>query len=195
MAAVSVVPLSRPRLALRWQSFEGWVGTRSSAAALFALALVVFAVQSIVLPAYPGRDMGRYVQTYVQYWYDDAVLPSVLNTRGPLASLGVGLPLELGGVAAEVWLALLYAASIVAWGVVALKFGARTAILTTALLLVYPGYGILFHGLASDALFAAAFAGWAVLLSRAILRPSVAAFLVAGAGWARSCSSDLRTRC
>ena len=34
--------------------------------------------------------MGRYVQTYVQYWYDDAVLPSVLNTRGPLASLGVG---------------------------------------------------------------------------------------------------------
>jgi hypothetical protein len=182
LAAVSVVPLSRPRLALRWQSFEGWVGTRSSAAALFALALLVFALQSIVLPAYPGRDMGRYVQTYVQYWYDDAVLPSVLNTRGPLASLGVGLPLELGGVAAEVWLALLYAASIVAWGVVALKFGPRAAILTTALLLVYPGYSILFHGLASDALFAAAFAGWAVLLSRAILGPSITTFLIAGLG-------------
>ena len=126
--------------------------------------------------------MGRYVQTYVQYWYDDAVLPSVLNTRGPLASLGVGVPLELGGLAAEVWLALLYAASILAWGAVAMRFGARTAIVTSALLLLYPGYGILFHGLASDSLFAASFAGWALLLSRAILRPSVGAFFVTGLG-------------
>ena len=44
----------------------------------------------------------------------------------------------------------------------------------------YPGYGILFHGLASDALFAAAFAGWAVVLSRAILQPSVRMWLLAG---------------
>jgi len=122
------------------------------------------------------------VQAFVQYWYDDPVLPSVLSTRGPFAALGVSLPLELGGVAAEIWLAVLYAASIVAWGAVAITFGARAAILTTGLLLVYPGYGILFHGLASDALFAAAFAGWAVLLSRAILRPSIRTFLVAGLG-------------
>ena len=62
------------------------------------LALAVFALQSIVLPVHPGRDMGRYVQAYVQFWYDDPVLPLVLNTRGPLAALGVGVPLELGGV-------------------------------------------------------------------------------------------------
>ena len=73
-------------------------------------------------------------------------------------------------------------ASIVAWCAVALLLGARAAILTAALLLVNPGYGILFHGLASDALFAAAFAGWAVLLSRAILRPSIRTFLFAGLG-------------
>ena len=40
----------------------------------------------------------------------------------------------------------------------------------------------MFHALASDALFAAAFAGWAVLLTRAILRPSTLAFLLTGAG-------------
>jgi len=179
---VSVVPVSRPRLASRWQSFEAWVGTRRSAATLFVVALGVFTIQSVALPVRPGRDMGRYVQTYIQYWYDDAILPSVLNTRGPLAALGVGIPLELGGVAAEIWLALLYASSIVAWGWVALRFGPRTAVLTTGLLLLYPGYGILFHGLASDSLFAVAFAGWAVLLSRAILRPSVTSFLLAGLG-------------
>ena len=179
---MSVVPVTRGRAASTWQSFEAWVGTRRSGAALFLAALGVFALQSVVLPAYPGRDMGRYVQTYVQYWYDDAVLPSVLNTRGPLAVLGVSVPLELGGVVAEIWLAALYAASIVAWGWVALSFGPRAAILTTGLLLIYPGYGILFHGLASDALFAAAFAGWAILLTRAIRNPSVTAFLVAGLG-------------
>jgi len=179
---VSAVPVTRAGLGSRWGSFEDWVGTRGSAVTLFVLALAVFAVQSIVLPAQPGRDMARYVQAYVQLFHEEPVLPSVLGTRGPLTALGVSVPLELGGAAAEVWLALLYATSIVAWGRVALTFGPRAAVLTAALLLVYPGYGILFHGLASDAHFAASFAGWALLLTRAILKPSVASFLLTGLG-------------
>jgi hypothetical protein len=166
----------------RWHDFEAWVGTRASALALFGVSLLAFGLQSLVLPAYAGRDLVRYVQTYVQFGYDVPVLPSVLNTRGPIAALGVGLPLELGGVAAEIWLALLYAGSIVAWAAVARTFGPRAAIATAGLLLVYPGYAILFHGLAGDALFAAGFAGWSLLLSRALLAPSVASFAVAGAG-------------
>jgi hypothetical protein len=126
--------------------------------------------------------MVRYVQAFLQLPWQTPIVPSVMNTRGPLANLGVGLPLEAGGWAAEVWLALLYAASILAWGRVALYFGSRAAIATSVLLLVYPGYGILFHGLSSDSLFAAAFAGSALLLSRAIVRPSVGSFLLMGAG-------------
>jgi hypothetical protein len=179
---MSVVAASRPRLAMRWRSFEGWVGTRSSAVALFALALAVFALESVALPAYAGRDMARYLQAFVQLGYHVPVYPAVLNTRGPLAALGVGVPLELGGWAAEIWLALLYALSIVAWARVALVFGSRAAVLTSVLLLVHPGYGILFHQLSSDALFAAAFAGWALLLSRAIERPSIKLFVAVGAG-------------
>jgi hypothetical protein len=179
---VSAVPVSRPTFVARWHSFEAWVGTRRSGAALFVLALAVFAVQSLALPVQQGRDMPRYVQGFVQLFYEEPILPLVLNTRGPITALGVGLPLELGGQAAEVWLALLYAASILAWGRVALTFGPRAAVLTVGLLLVFPGYGIMFHGLASDALFAAAFAGWALLLTRAILKPTVPAFLLAGAG-------------
>lgn len=172
----------RPRVAFSWRSFESWVGTRGSAVALFALALAVFAIQSLVIPAFPGRDMSRYIEAYQQLFWKTPIVPSVLNTRGPLADLGVGLPLEAGGWATEAWLALLYALSILAWGRVALHFGARAAIAASALLLLYPGYGILFHGLSSDALFAAAFAGWAVLLARAILAPSVRTFLLVGAG-------------
>src|SRR6266571_2540720 len=117
--------------------------------------------------------MARYLQTFVQLGYHVPIYPAVLNNRGPLAALGVGLPLELGGWAAEIWLGVLYALSIVAWGRVAYTFGPGAAVLASALLLAYPGYGILFHQLASDSLFAAAFAGWAVLTARAIQWPSV----------------------
>ena len=169
-------------LAAKWRSLEGWVGSRGSAAALFALALAVFALESVFMPAYPGRDMARYLQTFFQLGYHVPVYPAVLNTRGPLSALGVGVPLEIGGWAAEVWLAVLYALSIVAWGRVVLTFGSRAAILTSAILLVYPSYGILFHQLASDSLFAAVFAGWALLLSRGIKHPSIRAFVLVGLG-------------
>jgi hypothetical protein len=175
-------PEAESRTAARWRSFEAWVGSRASALALFGLALAVFALESVFLPAYPGRDMTRYLQAFFQLGDAVPIYPAVLNTRGPLAALGVGVPLELGGWAAEAFLALLYAFSIVAWAKVALTFGARAAIVTSALLLVHPGYGILFHQLASDALFAAAFAGWAVLLAGAIRRPSRTTFALAGAG-------------
>jgi len=177
---MSSTPSTRERAALTWRSFEGWVGTWSSAVALFALAALVFALESVALPAGPGRDMGRYVQAFLQLGYHDPVLTSVADTRGPLASLGVGLPLELGGTAAEIWLGVLFAASIVAWSAVAMFLGPRAALLTAALLLLNPSYTILFHGLSSDPLFAAAFAGWALLLARTILRPSLAAFAVVG---------------
>jgi hypothetical protein len=149
---------------------------------LFGLAVAVFAIESVFLPAYPGRDMSRYLETFVQLGYHVPVYPAVLNTRGPLSALGVALPLELGGWAAEIFLAMLYALSIVAWGWVALTFGTRAALVTSVVLLVFPGYGILFHQLASDSLFAAGFAGWAVLLTWALRRPSIKAFAFVGLG-------------
>jgi hypothetical protein len=156
------------------------VGSRASVLVLFGLGLAVFALQSVFLPAYPGRDMSRYLETFFQLGYHVPVYPAVLNTRGPLAALGVGVPLELGGWVTQTLLALLYALSIAAWARIAFVFGARAAIATSVLLLVYPGYGILFHQLASDSLFAAAFAGWAVLVTRAIRQPSLSTFAWAG---------------
>ena len=92
----------------------------------------------------------------------------------------MGVPLSIGGVFVAAWLAVLYSASIVAWATAARAFGAAAAVLASALLLVFPGYSILFHELASDSLFAAGFAGWGLLLTRAIVHPSRRAFLVLG---------------
>jgi Glycosyltransferase family 87 len=178
-----VSPLrAAPRLTARWRSLEAWAGSRASVLTLFGVGLAAFALQSVFLPAYSGRDMSRYLETFFQLGYHVPVYPAVLNTRGPLAALGVAVPLELGGWVTEIFLALLYALSIVAWARVAYVFGARAAIAMSVLLLVHPGYGILFHQLASDSLFAAAFAGWAVLAARAFIRPSLVTFAAAGVG-------------
>ena len=75
---------------------------------------------------------------------------------------------------------MLYAFSVLAWARVALTFGSRAAIATSALLLVYPGYGILFHQLASDSLFACAFAVWALLATRAVQSPARLPFVLVG---------------
>src|SRR3954471_7236100 len=122
-------------LRARWASLERWVGSRASAAALFAVALVVFAVQSAVLPAYQGRDMSRYLEAFFQLGYHVPVYPAVINTRGPLAAAGVAVPLWVSGWFAEVFLGVLYALSILAWSRVAWVFGARAAIATSVLLL------------------------------------------------------------
>jgi hypothetical protein len=165
---------------LSW--LESLAGTRRGALALFVVALLVFAVQSIAIPVAGGRDFGSYLAYYVQMWDSRPASLTPLVARTPIAPLAIGVPLDIGGVATVVWMALLYAGSVIAWCWVALSFGRRAALVTAALLLLYPGYGILFHGLSSDPIFAAAFAGWAVLLTRATLRPSWGRFLLVGLG-------------
>src|SRR5262249_3360059 len=140
LGRVSEASAARPRAVSRWHAFETWVGTRTFLPAVLGVSLAVYGIQSAVLPAHAGRAMARYLQAFVQLGYRVPIYPAVLNSRGPFAALGVGLPLELGGWAAEIWLALLYALSIVAWTYIARTFGARAAVLTSVALLISPGY-------------------------------------------------------
>jgi hypothetical protein len=103
-------------------------------------------------------------------------------TRTPLSPLVVGGLLDAGSVVAEIGAAALYALSIASWFAVARRFGPATAVATAVALLLYPGYVLLFHGLSSDAVFAAAFALLALLVARAVERPSPARAAAVGAG-------------
>ena len=69
--------------------------------------------------------------------------------------------------------AVLYALSLVAWFCVARRYGPYAAVATAVALLAYPGYVLLFHELASDALFAAAFALVALLVVRVAEVPTL----------------------
>jgi hypothetical protein len=126
--------------------------------------------------------LGRYLAVYVQLFHEHVVYPYALVTRTPGAPLVVGALLELGPVAAELGAAVLYALSILAWCAVARRFGIAAAVVTAVALLTYPGYVLLFHQLSSDAVFAAAYALFALLLARAIGRPTAGRAAALGAG-------------
>ena len=171
------------RGAVAW--LESRVGTLRGGATVFALALAVFGVRSIALPVIPGRDFGTYIGYYVQMWDWHSVVPMSQLYRTPLAPLVIGGTLDLlGGWGLEVVMALLFAASVVAWTRTAFAFGPRAALLTAVALLVYPGYGILFHTPASEPVAAAAFAAWGLAVARAWVAPTSGRFAVVGAATA-----------
>jgi hypothetical protein len=157
--------------------------TRWSVGVVFVAALAVWWVQALVIPLGPGRDLGTYVGGYIQLFQAHPIDLGYVLGRTPISMLVVGGLLELAhGALAEPVMSLLYAGSIVAWFLAARMFGGRAALLTVVALLVFPSYGILFHELSSDAVFAAAFAGWALLLVRVLRSPSALGFASVGAG-------------
>jgi hypothetical protein len=157
--------------------------TRRGVGIVFILALAVWWLQALVIPLGAGRDLATYLGAYAQLFHDHPIDLGYLLGRTPIAAIVVGALLDLGGGAlAEPAMSALYAGSIVAWFLAARTFGARAALLTGAVLLLYPGYGILFHELSSDAVFAAGFAGWSLLLVRVLRGPSPRGFAFLGLG-------------
>jgi hypothetical protein len=167
--------------ALRW--LERLASRRLGAVVLFVLALGVYALRALAWPLVGGRDLDEYLYSYIQLLDWHPLLPWSMLFRTPATPIVAGLSLDVaGGFFAEPLMAVLFACSVVAWSVAARAFGARAALVVTVALLVYPAYGLMFHELSSDTLFAAAFAGWALLVTRAAARPSVQRFAAVGLG-------------
>jgi dolichyl-phosphate-mannose-protein mannosyltransferase len=157
--------------------------TTRGVVAVFLVALVVWWLEALVTPLGQGRDFGTYLGAYVQLFHSNPIDLGYVLGRTPIAPLVVGGVLDVGGgIFAEPVVSLLYAGSIVAWVLAARSFGGRAALLTAVVLVLYPGYGILFHELASDTVFAAAIAAWSLLAVRVLLRPSPSRFALVGLG-------------
>jgi Dolichyl-phosphate-mannose-protein mannosyltransferase len=171
----------RRRLANAFAWRERLIEQRMRMVVVFAAALVVYALQAIGWPLRIGRDLDEYLFAYVQLFDHDVLLPWSGLFRTPVTPVVAGTTLDAGGAAlAEFVMAIVFAGSIVAWTAAARAFGPRAALATAVALLLYPGYGGMFHELASDSLFAAAFALWALLLTRAMRAPSIGRFAAVG---------------
>ena len=164
-----------------WRASERFADGPRAGPALVGAALVVYGLVSYALPLAAGRDLARYLLVYTQLFDAHVVYPHAMLTRTPVAPLVAGGLLDLGPLAAELGAAALYAASVLAWCSVARRFGAAAAVATAAALLLYPGYVLLFHELASDAVFAAAFSLFAVTCTRALEIPTASRAAVLGA--------------
>jgi hypothetical protein len=173
----------RHRLLRALARLEQLADRRLGAVVLFVIALGVYGVQSIGWPLVAGRDLDEYLYGYIQLIDWHPLLPWSLLFRTPVTPVVAGSLLDFGGGAlAEPLMAVLFAASVVAWAAAARAFGTRAALLVGAALLVYPAYALMFHELSSEPFFAAAFALWALLVTRAARRPSTRAFLFVGLG-------------
>ena len=158
---------------------------RLCALVLFVVALVVYVVCAIGWPLAGGRDLDEYLYDYVQFFDWHPLLPWSMLFRTPVPGLVDGAALDFaGGFFTEPLMAVLFAGSVVAWSAAARAFGARAALLVATALLVYPAYGLMFHEVSSEPLFAAAFALWAWLVVRAARSPGAGAFALVGLGTA-----------
>lgn len=135
---------------------------------LVGIALAEYAVVSIAFPLAAGRDLGTYLRASFELRADEIVLPQALLSRAPVTGVVSEALLAAGPLVAEVVLALLYALSVLCWWRAARTVGTGVGMALAALLLAYPGYVLLYHGLASDALYAAAFALAALLTAQLV---------------------------
>jgi len=150
---------------------------------LFVLGCGAYAIRSIAWPLKAGRDLDEYIYAWVQLFDHDVLLPWSMLFRTPATPLFVGASLDaFDGRFAEPLMALVYASSIVCWAAAARYFGAWPAIAVAVALLLYQGYALMFHEISSEPMFAAAFALWALLLTKAAFRPSTRRFALVGLG-------------
>jgi Dolichyl-phosphate-mannose-protein mannosyltransferase len=160
---------------------EEVAGRRLGVVILFVLGLAVYAVRAIGWPLIGGRDLDEYLYGYVQFLDWHPLLPWSMLFRTPVPAIVDGTALDFaGGFFVEPLMAVLFAGSVVAWSVAARAFGVRAGLLVAAALLVYPAYGLMFHEVSSEPLFAAAFALWAWLVVRAAQVSTPQRFVLAG---------------
>lgn len=138
------------------------------------IALVEYAIVSLAFPLAAGRDLGTYVRAAFELRQDEIVLPQALLMRAPVTGVVADGLLALGPYASETAMAFLYALSVLCWWLAARRVSAGAALGLAVLLLAYPGYVLLFHRLASDALYAAGFALCALFVARFVERRSPA---------------------
>jgi hypothetical protein len=162
---------------------EELASRRAGAVMLFVVALAVYAVQAVGWPLIGGRDLDEYLYDYVQFLDWHPLLPWSMLFRTPVPGMVDGAALDVaGGFFVEPLMAVLYAASVVAWAAAARAFGSRAALLVALALLVYPAYGLMFHEVSSEPIFAAAFSLWALLTVRAWQHPTPMRFAATGLG-------------
>ena len=161
----------------RVAALDGTVG----AGVVFAGALALFAVQSLAVALVLGRDAEDYVIHGWELFRHDPLFPKLMLARTPVSGLVIdGLYAAGGSVGLEIGLGLLFAGAVMGWVAVARQWGRKPAIAMFVLLAVVPAFGLFFHRVSSDPVFAAILPLVAYTAIRLGRRPTVPGALALG---------------
>ncbi|MDX6544142.1 MAG: hypothetical protein QOK32_1745 [Gaiellaceae bacterium] len=149
---------------------------------LFAIALLVYALESLAWPLSPGRDANLYLTYYAGLGDVHPVYPELMLFVMPVAPLLFGALLDIGGAnLAELAMGIAFAGSIVALVAAASTVSRRVGLVCAVALLAYTPYGAVFHQVSSDAPFACGLALWALAVLMTVRRPTLTRFALHGA--------------
>ena len=168
---------SRRRLSLA--SVDGSRG----ALVVFVASLACFGLQSLAVSVALGRDAEDYLIDGWELFQPHPLFPRLMVARTPVAGLLIDAFDWLGGVTAvEVGLGLLFAVGVLCWVAAARAYGRKAALAMFVLLAVVPAYGLFFHRVSSDPVFASILGLTALLTVRLAERPSVGRSAAVGLG-------------
>ena len=159
-------------------SLDGAVG----AGIVYVSALALFALQSLAVSLVLGRDSEDYVIHGWELFEREPLFPTLMVARTPVAGVVIDTFYAVGGaIGLEIGLGLLFAGAVTGWVAAARQWGRKPAVAMFVLLAVVPAYGLFFHRVSSDPMFAAVLALVAYLAVRMARRPSVACAFALGA--------------
>ena len=130
-----------------------------------------------------GRDLEAYLAVYADFWHTDAVFPwEMLTGRRLRRWSSAASSTSAARSCLEVFGALLFAGTILLYARTALLFGRGAGACSSSVALVlFPGYGIVFHELGERDRLRRGLRGWTAIVVRAALFPSAWRFAAAGA--------------
>ena len=141
------------------------------------LAAIVFYIQSLAWPLFPGRDLPSYLLYYNDMWIEIPRFHFLMALRSPLAPLFIGILNDIGGPALiELILGIGFCATILTTYYIGSHWDRIIGLFAALLLLFFPTYGSLFHQVSSDSLFAFTFMLWVGYVFYTARYPTVSKF-------------------
>ena len=121
-----------------------------------------------------GRDAEDYLIHGWEMFARHPLFPHLMLARTPVSGLAIDLFDRLGGVAGvEVGLGMLFAFGVLCWVSAARAYGRKAAGAMFVLLAVLPAYGLFFHRVSSDPVFASVLGLVALFAVRLAKRPTL----------------------
>lgn len=125
------------------------------------LALIMYLIQSIAYPVYPGRDFATYLMYFYDYLNETPIFHTLMLFRTPVTPLILGGLFSIGGIIlVKIFLCILYVLLIPAFYYIGNFFNTTISKVFVIFMIFYVPYCELFHEVSSDNIFLFIFVYW-----------------------------------